>query len=144
MWSCCNPAIDTRTIYVGNIYRPPDGSINDGLSQLEYVLVDITSLGLKDIILLGDLNINLYNNDPQVKNYLSLLKTYGLQQYIKSATCVTRNRASLIDHFSTNRQDLYRVHGILEYDIADHSHILYQEENRNQVTSPEVQKLMKI
>ena len=58
-------------------------------------MMDNVAFESKEIILLGDFNIDLQKSNPQWTNNLD---TYNLHQLIKSPTRVTHNSSTLIDH----------------------------------------------
>ncbi len=63
---------------------PPDGSVNNALADLEDKLIHIHAMGLVDIVLMGDMNIDMSKpRDQQTKAYVNLLKTYHLKQDIE-------------------------------------------------------------
>jgi hypothetical protein len=69
----------------------------------EHMLLEITTWdGL--LILTGDININLLNSDaPLTKQYLDILSTFDLTQYVKKATRITQTSCTtLIDHIISN------------------------------------------
>ena len=67
---------NSRTILIGNVYRPPQGNIETFIQVLEDIL---TSIDLSKIELFEKKN-------PNTKTLLELIKTFGLRQLIKSPT----------------------------------------------------------
>ena len=67
-WNICTPDIGcrwsklhlkaTRPTFVGCIYRPPEGNIENFIDIIENKIIDIYDQGIADILLLGDLNID--------------------------------------------------------------------------------------
>ena len=118
------------------MYRPPDVNVHSALEVLEDTFVDIHTLGLKDILVFGDLNLNLLNKaDNQVNQYNNLLHSYGLKQCITEPTRIAEHSMTLIDHFWHNRDDLYSMSGVLDAGISDHE-LIYC--TRKKVKSKEV------
>ena len=116
-------------IIVGNIYRPPSGPLSDTkkfIDKLEEILFIIdTDPQLKsndDIILLGDLNIDLinYNKSYETSRYLDVLHDKGLIPGITLPTRITKNSSTLIDHISFKNIESFVCSGVLNFSLADH------------------------
>ncbi len=66
-WDLCNNDIEclwtrlnlkaTRPTFIGCVYRPPEGNIDNFLNVLENKILDIYELVIADIIILGDINV---------------------------------------------------------------------------------------
>ena len=125
----------TKPFCVGIFYRPPNqysflDDITTGFSKL--------SQETRDFFILGDMNINILINGKMIfennKNSLSsnaplstiLIKykefcsLFNLRQLIKSATRITSNSSSLIDHILTNAEDKISGSGIIDTSLSDH------------------------
>ena len=96
-WNLCCPDVEwtwskltlphTRPTYICNIYRPPSGNIQSDLYLLKSKIQDIYLAGPGDILLMGDINIDiLKSNDPVTKKYLSLIKSLRLHQNVTIPT----------------------------------------------------------
>ena len=48
----------TKSILIGNIYRPPDGNVNEGIDLLNESMRQITDLDKYEILILGDFNVD--------------------------------------------------------------------------------------
>ena len=70
-----------------------------------------------DIILLGDFNYNLCN---QQTDWLTVTSMFGLSQMIKDHTRVTKKTQTLIDHIYTNNTDKVINANIIHSSISDH------------------------
>jgi len=84
--------------HVLTIYRPPNGSINEFLLELEKVSMEIN---LDYTIITGDININLLNiNDRNVIKYFDQLTTLNLKAINRaiSRQSLVSSEGSLIDH----------------------------------------------
>ena len=106
---------------IGIIYRKPNTDIkqfhNSLLGALEHLKV-----GRSNIVLIGDLNIELMQSDTCtfVYDYLSSLECLGMQQIIKDPTRMTKTTSSLIDHIYTNIR-AFTIHtGVTATDPTDH------------------------
>ena len=97
---------------------------------------------------LQDLNINLYQNgsiigeenkniikgankvSSETKTCVEFRKTADLKQLIKSATSVTSNISTLIDHILTNTNEKIRQCGPINIELSDHQMIFCNEKNK--------------
>ncbi len=76
-----------RPTYIASVYRPPDGNLISALNLIESKVIDIHSDNPGDIVLLGDMNVDLLNQwDPKMQKYLAVIKSLNLTQIIKTAT----------------------------------------------------------
>ena len=118
----------TKPITVGIFYRPPDQ-----YDFLEVLTNNLESIGYlnKEIILLGDFNINLLKNGKYIfenksnqsdnsqttlfKNYKEFCNSFSLKQLIKEATRIACNSPdSLLDHILTNSPQNVSQYGIID------------------------------
>lgn len=108
---------------VGVIYRPntyPKADIDVFIETLRDIL-NIINKENKNIILMGDINIDLLNfqTNDKTNMYLNSLTSNGLLPVITRPTRLTTHSATLIDHVVTNKIDNY-CSGIILTDISDH------------------------
>lgn len=112
---------NNQSTAVGVIYRPPDKNITLCVEQLDDCLSHIMPL-TDNVILLGDLNINLFNlNNPLSKCF----DAYGLTQIIDEATRITHNTQTLIDPICLTCPDLVTVHGTINADLISDHRLVY-------------------
>jgi hypothetical protein len=109
--------IETTGITVGNtcivsIYRPPGGSKEEFVVALANMLDNLRG---RNIILMGDFNINFLVNNNILENVCNL---YNLKAKIKSVTRIASG--SCIDNFITNIDGVFSVSNIC---VADHQAI---------------------
>ena len=130
-WSICPPDVEwvwsimhlprTCPTYVCTLYCHPSGNVECFLDLLEQKVVDIYSKGTCDILIMGDVNINLLDKkNLNCRKYTNCLNILHLIQIIQSPTRVTLNSNTLIDHALINRQEMYYQSGITDVDISDH------------------------
>ena len=94
-----------KHILFGLFYRPPNSDANY-YTNIENSLALAVYTGLTDIIITGDLNLNLLNPQTSRKIY-SLCTQFSLFQSITQPTHFTENSSSLIDViFVTNKENL--------------------------------------
>ncbi len=125
-WKLCCPDVeyqwltlklkDTRTTYIGNLYRAPSGSIPNDLELIENKLLHIPQWGTPDILLCGDLNIDILKpNCAGSKALKAFLNRTCINQSITEATRVTEHT----DHLISNRPEIYNTNGVLDVGTSD-------------------------
>lgn len=118
---------------VGNIYRPNTGKLaciktfNKTLSGLISKIKNEKNLCNRELILVGDSNINLINYElhKDTNDYLEILLSNELLPLVTLPTRISQRSASLIDHISTNRNDSSYDVGIIINDLSDHFATFY-------------------
>ena len=125
----------TKPILIGILYRPPDK--NDFVKNLEETFTNCNILDKQECYLLGDFNINIFQNGENVfekklsnsklnsipfivKEYLDFDFSYSLKQLISTPTRTTENTATLIDHILTNSPHKIIKSGVVEVNLSDH------------------------
>ena len=107
-------------ILLFNIYWPPNGSVSKCLEGLDNLLEKETDLHLKDLILLGDFNLNISSKlNAETKKLVQWQNRKGLSQLIKSSTRSSRRSATTIDLIFTSMNDCTNC-GVLDLHISDH------------------------
>ena len=121
-------------IILGNIYRPntaPYANIHRFNEILKETLQKIKSnaayKNLKDIVICGDVNIDLLKttSHDESANYLDNMFENGLLPLINLPTRIGLRSASIIDHISTSIIDDSYDAGIIISDISDHFPVFY-------------------
>ena len=110
---------DTRPTYIGNLYRPPDGNVDAAIEYLNGIMHTIYSGRNLDVLLLGDLNIDLLKRGGSVNKYKRFLNGNLLNQLVLDPTRISNTGATLIDHIITNNTDYY-VCGVIDPGLSDH------------------------
>ncbi|XP_028518360.1 uncharacterized protein LOC114576263, partial [Exaiptasia diaphana] len=105
-------------------YRAPDVNAKDFISSLSNSMSSI-DLDKSDVVLLGDLNVNLLKNSKGCKKdkqeLLKFSRTYDFKQLIKEPTRITDTSRSLIDLIFVNNEHRITKSGIVPLTISDHS-----------------------
>ena len=96
----------TRPTYVANVYRPPAGDVNVALNTLDNRILKINMNGTADILVMGDLNINLNCNELPTRKLRSAMRD-NLLQLIKQPTRATITSKMVIEHIWVLNQDFY-------------------------------------
>ena len=73
------------------------------------------------MILLGDINIVMLQNNANRNKINFFVNSNGLTQLIKSMTRCTNTGSSLIDHMYTNNTDFYERCGVYDPGMSDHA-----------------------
>lgn len=84
------------------VYRPP---IDSNFSTFESVMEDVLNLALKSnkfIIVCGDFNVNLLENNSYTIRILSLFKSFNLANVFLEPTRITETTATCIDNVFCN------------------------------------------
>ena len=112
----------TKLILIGILYRPPDQS--GFLYKLSTAISKTSCFDNQEVYMLGDLNINLINNQKHtpngIKRYQEFCSLHGLKQLIASPARVTDNSSSLLDHVLTNSTDRISQSGVVDTGLSDH------------------------
>ena len=99
-------------------YRPPS-STQEWTVDFEQILDNLYTEN-KEIILLGDFNINLFDASNNVQNWLQIMDSVNLTQVVKDPTRVTPSSCTLIDHAYSNRAQNIKDVYVPCYAISDH------------------------
>ena len=108
-----------RSLDICVAYRPPDVSLVSFASELTSTYSQAAMLG-KDIIILGDLNCNVFADSTEAHVLKDVISMLNLTNLISSPTRVTDKSATLIDVMLTSNADLVKSSGVLRTLISDH------------------------
>ena len=91
-------------------------------------------------IIVGDVNSDILANDPihLVSEMDFIIKLYQYEQLIKDPTRVTKDSASLIDHFYTTKPDYIAFRGVKIITISDHYLIYGARKFQATIQSPRI------
>ena len=101
------------------VYRPPSTPLNF-TDDLANSLIESFLLGL-DVIILGDLNCNLFRDNAESRALNDFCSTFNLSQLINKPTRVTESGESLIDVVMTTNEKLIASSEVLMSIISDHN-----------------------
>ena len=113
--------INSLSFYIVGIYRPFSDTIENFSNRLQDILHRLGSSN-NDVILAGDFNIDLLNDNPTVNSFMySMQQLHFAPKITKPTRFPTSNVHSptLLDHFYINSH-FHSVCGIIEIDITDH------------------------
>ena len=107
------------TILIGCCYRPPSSPP----SSIDHLFLEVEEALSRrhNVIICGDLNINLSDGDhPHKDRLLHFIGSHNLCQPISSPTRVTNASRSLIDVFLVSNVELIDSSGVSDLAISDH------------------------
>ena len=123
---------DKNTI-IECIYKNPNLAIQEFMDTFLQPLLDKLSYENKNVILLGDFNIDLlhYESHIQTKEFSDKIYFGSLTPHITIPTRVTPHSRTLIDNIFTNTVDEPSISGNLMYSISDHlaQFLIYPQQN---------------
>ena len=112
----------TKPILIGILYRPPKQS--KFLDKLSTAISETDNFDAQEVYILGDLNINLVNNQKHtpngIKRYKEFCSLNGLKQLLTLPTHITKTSTSLLDHVLTNSADRVSQFGVVDTGLSDH------------------------
>ena len=110
-----------KKLAVGVIYRPPSGSVDQFLTEIDNMLRILRMRSFQSLQICGDFNLDLLtiDNNPNSLNFINTMFLRYLSPTISKPTRVNDNSFSLLDNiFSDNTSNL--IAGIVPIDISDH------------------------
>lgn len=120
-----------ESIIITSIYRPPAGDMQVFLNSLETLLTNLSTEN-KTLLIAGDFNIEMVNENKNKSDLLSLLESFDLNPTITDYTRITSNCQSCLDNIFTNL-DINWKSEILDTHISDHTaqKLTFQVKNNN-------------
>ena len=106
----------------GCVCKPTKQEVSDFTNNFITPLLDKLSNENKDIMIMGDFNINLinYNDDKNTGNFLDTMFSQSFLPYITTPTRITRNTKTLINNIYYNKPLNNIISGNLSSIISDH------------------------
>ena len=108
-----------KSFVICTVYRPPSTPLNF-MDDLANSLIESLLLGL-GVIILGDLNCNLLQENAESRALNDFCSSFNLTQLINKPTRVTENGESLIDVVMTTNEKLIASNDVLMSTISDHN-----------------------
>ena len=122
---CSELTIKNKKWVIFSVYRPAlQSNLKEFVTELEKLLN--TALSKYDnIVVMGDININLKNNDSYGFNlFNTLCETYHLKNLIKSNTCFKQTSSSSIDVILTSKPKSFQHTATCETGLSDCHHMI--------------------
>lgn len=126
------------------IYRPPNGEVNIFIDTLCDILTTANDRKFDDIVIFGDLNLDLlnYKDNKCVCELNNTMYSFSLLPLITGPTRVTNITATLIDHIWSTQVESNTANIIIETCISDHfpllSHFIFNHIKWNQLLYKEI------
>ena len=123
---------DKNTI-IGCIYKHPNLAIQEFMDTFLQPLLDNLSYENKNVILMGDFNIDLlhYESHNQTREFLDKIYFGSLTPHITIPTRITSRSRTLIDNIFTNTVDELSISSNLMCPLSDHlaQFLIYLKQN---------------
>ena len=111
-----------KNIIIGNLYRSPSFKPDSFTEKLSEILQVLDKDNNKNILLMGDVNIDLiqHGSNVHVQSYFNMVSQKGFIPVISRPTRITEHSMTLIDHIFSNSMSNFLKSGILKDPFADH------------------------
>ena len=111
-----------KNLIIGCVYKHPKHEVKDFTNNHMMPLLSRLSNENKDIMIMGDFNVNLinYDDDKNISNFLDTMLSHSFRSFITTPTRITRNTKILIDNIFYNKPLNDIVSGNLISIIYDH------------------------
>ena len=119
---CVEIMMKKRPILLLSLYRPPNQSPTDSISDMKKLISSLDNKN-KDLVICSDYNLDLLKMSDHSKTmeFVELLSTYNLYPTITKPTRLTHTSATIIDNIFVGKEhyDNYKSMLILD-DLSDH------------------------
>ena len=111
-----------KNLIIGCVYKHPKHEVKDFTNNHMMPLLDKLSDENKDIMIMGDFNVNLINcnDDKNISNLLGTMLSHSTLPFITTPTRITRNTKTLIDNIFYNKPLNDIMSGNQRSVISDH------------------------
>lgn len=116
------------------IYRSHEFAIDFFIAELKSIL---SELKYPNIVLIGDLNIDVFNENRNVHEYINLLCQFGFQSYIDKPTRINSS-STCIDHAFVKTNKFSVKSGVFLNDISDHYPIICSLCTKDMIVTNEI------
>ena len=118
---CTKITIAKKHWIIFSIYRPPSsGSSLDSFLKVLHQTVDKAITKFKNIVIVGDMNINTLEYSSSLNKLSEFCDTLDLHNLIKVSTCEMQHTSSLIDLILTNRKNCFKHSHAFETGLSDY------------------------
>ena len=108
----------TRDIYVFNLYRPPNGDVDEFINTLQNAILDIRRNKNNEIYFGGDMNIDMLR--PNSINSRKLAKFIKLNQLKQLINTITRPDSNTCLDLILTDSDIIKEQGAYSINVSDH------------------------
>jgi hypothetical protein len=118
------------------VYRLHSALRSAFIDDIEDVL---TGLGNRNIVLVGDMNLDILSQSAESDNYLSLLSSKGMLNLVNEPTRIKGNSSTCLDHvfvrfFKKGNLQFDFKANVFHYNLTDHSTVLFSIHFCNPIT----------
>jgi exonuclease III len=142
-FECCISEFSQNnlTFVLACLYRTPQHCYLDPFLEKLEILLEILCKKYKNVVLAGDININVLERNNVYDEFVSVLKMFNMSYKVDFATRITATSETAIDNFITNiNDDRLRISGIITQ-ISDHDAQLLEILNVNGTFQKQIRKL---
>lgn len=108
-----------RKCILVNIYRPPEGDVNDFIARLKAALLQVKFLNTYNVYVTGDFNIDMLSDSTHKDNLIEMMGEFNLNQLVKSSTKSHAN-GKCIDLMFSNNDNVDKVKTLTFNCKSDH------------------------
>jgi exonuclease III len=119
----------TKPILIINIYNSPAVDKLNFLNSLNALLIELSQHD-RNILIMGDLNINLLDNNSHSYLLKSLAKQFNLDQFITSPTRIDKQSETLLDHVYGSHFFRNSYSGTFDLTDSDHKGVFLIKHNK--------------
>ena len=117
--NCVKVLLGDKWFFILGVYRPHGETVSNFVEELTSIFNGL-NLNSKNVILIGDWNINLLGDNPTKDIFVNFMRSFNLFPTIDKPTRFSNNHdPSLLDNLWTNSTHL-NTSGIVSVDFTDH------------------------
>lgn len=109
--------------------RPPNNNLDQWIEAFRPCL-EHANVSHNEIIVMGDINIDLKVHDTKCKKLMSVTNEFCLEQLIEEPTRVTSSSSTLIDHVYVSDPHKTVSSGVLKLSLSDHYAVWARHHNK--------------
>ncbi|XP_026688288.1 uncharacterized protein LOC113472698 [Diaphorina citri] len=114
--------LNKKKLIINAVYRPPKSNVKEFIKELKKWLQN-KDVKNKDVMIIGDININILEETSQKQDYVEMLSSLGIISSIQKVTREEilngRRVSSCIDHINIRKKGNFSA-GVIKEKIADH------------------------
>lgn len=128
-----------KSFLIGYYYRQPSSTI-DWITKIENNIERAVSSNQREVILLGDFNINLLHDNSSTRSWIRTINSLNFQQLINNPTRITAVSETLIDHMYSNVPENITETKVPHFAVSDHYPICFTRKTNSSYPSGPVHK----
>ena len=130
--------LSNKSLLIAQVYRPPRPEQTFTLKWLDSIdnSLQLSYSENKHIVVMDDVNIDLWKPHPLVTKWLEICSAFGLVQIITEPTRVSKSSESLIDHMCVSEDATVLHHKVVQYSTSDHFPVWVKLDMKNKFSAP--------